>query len=94
MEFLLETPILEVIVSYIVEEAGILVPVLWVIGYSIKQLNVIKNKYIPVILILAGIILSLAYLGVSIESGFQGVLTAAVAVFGHQLLKQYKDREE
>lgn len=78
----------ELIVKYLTEQAIILVPVLWVIGVIIKRLGQIKNKYIPLILLVIGIILANLYLTVSVDASLQGVLAVGLAVFVHQIKTQ------
>lgn len=61
--------------------------VLWTVGYFIKHLKVlnkIKNNFIPVILIVLGIILSFALSGISVESFTSGLATALVCVGTHK----------
>ena len=61
--------------------------VLWTVGYFIKHtkvMNKIKNNYIPVILIVLGIILSFALSGISVESFTSGLATALVCVGTHK----------
>lgn len=82
--------------EYIKPELLILVPVLYVIGMIIKNTELIKDKYIPVILGLTGILLSTLYVlateGVSLMGAFtaitQGILVTGVAVYVNQLIKQ------
>ena len=45
--------------SYLVDNALILVPVMYFIGFCIKNTKVIKDKYIPIILLPIGILFSL-----------------------------------
>ncbi|WP_040209903.1 phage holin family protein [Clostridium polynesiense] len=81
------------ITSYIIEKALILVPVLIIIGQVIKNLE-IKDKYIPLILMLFGILGALAIMGMNAEAVIQGILVAGAAVFGNQLYKQLKKEGE
>ena len=84
--------------EYINPELLILVPVLYVIGMMIKDIEIIKNKYIP--LILTGISLVLTNLYVLGMGGFsavnlftgivQSVLCVACAVYADQLKKQFR----
>lgn len=76
--------------EYIKEQAMILVPVLWIIGMIIKKIEQIKNKYIPVVLFILGVVLANLYLEFSVEASLQGVLAVGLAVFIHQLKKQGK----
>jgi len=76
-------------INYITENALILVPVLLVIGAILKNTERIKDKYIPLILLPAGIILSVWVMnGFTADSVIQGILVVGAAVYGNQLVKQ------
>ena len=89
------------LIKYIKPEILAFVPVVYAIGEGLKKLDWIKNKYIPLALMIICIILSCGWC-LSFE-GFswanfgcgvvQGVLLAAVTVFGNQLYKQAKKKE-
>ena len=74
--------------NYIIEEELILIPVLYVIGTMLKNLEKISDKYIPVILLVVGIAFSIALCGLSINSVIQGILITGVTVYTNQLIKQ------
>lgn len=77
------------IINYITENALILIPVLLVVGAILKNTEKIKDKYIPVILLPIGIILSIWIMkGFSADSVIQGILVTGAAVYGNQLVKQ------
>ncbi|MFD2639931.1 phage holin family protein [Piscibacillus salipiscarius] len=76
------------LLSFIMDEALILVPVLMVLGKIIKQTQLIPNRFIPLSLLLISIILTSVMLGLSFEAFIQSILIAGTAVFGHQLFKQ------
>ena len=80
-------------VEFITENALILIPVLNIIGAIIKKIENVPDKYIPLILLGLGILGSIAILGISPESVVQGVLVTGTAVFGNQLVKQFKKTE-
>lgn len=80
------------ILKYIVEEALIVIPVLWVIGKLLKDIPKIQNWLIPWILLVIGVVATMGIMGFTIESAIQGVLVAGASVFGHQLLKQTQNR--
>ena len=80
-------------IEFITENALLLIPVLNIIGAIIKNTEKIPDKYIPVILLLFGVIGAVAILGVSPESILQGVLVTGTAVYGNQLVKQIKKEE-
>lgn len=89
--------------NYIMPELLVIVPVLWVVGWIIKQAEFIKNKWIPALLGVVGVLLAVCYvLGgqqFSVTALFtaitQGILCAGVAVYGNQIVKQIgKDKED
>lgn len=88
--------------NYIKPELLILVPVLFFAGSIIKNTQAVPDKYIPAILGLAGIALSLLYVittdgasGVGIFTAItQGILVAGTSVYTHQLIKQITGKEE
>ena len=76
-------------INYITENALILIPVLLVIGTILKNTERIQDKYIPVILLPVGIVLSAWIMkGFSADSVIQGILVTGAAVYGNQLIKQ------
>lgn len=87
--------------NYIRAELLVLVVVLYGLGEVIKATGKIKNNYIPLILTIIGIALSALYVlstegvtGVGIFTAIvQGVLVAAVAVYGNQVIKQTTSKE-
>lgn len=82
--------------QYIKAELLVLVPVLYFIGLFIKNSELIKNNYIPVILGVLGVALAGLYVvateGVNAQSIFiaitQGIICAGLAVYGDQVHKQ------
>ena len=60
--------------NYIVDNALILIPVLYILGSFLKGLENIKDKYIPLVLLTIGIGFSVAIIGFSIDAVIQGVL--------------------
>jgi len=81
------------ILEYVIEQALILIPVLYIIGYIIKNTELIKDKYIPVILLVVGGILANLFLGFGIEATIQGILVSGVTVLGNQIFKQLNKEE-
>lgn len=85
--------------EYIKPELLVLVAVLYVVGLMIKNTEKIKDKYIPFLLGVAGVALSLLYVvateGFTLIGVFtaitQGFLVAGVAVYVNQLIKQTKE---
>ena len=84
--------------EYITPELLILVPVLYVIGVMIKDIDIIKNKYIPLILTGISLVLTSLYVlgmgGISAVNIFtsivQAILCVACAVYADQLKKQFR----
>lgn len=79
---------MENILNYIVENALILIPVLYVLGSILKGTSKIDDKYIPIILLPIGIAFSIAIMGVNVNAVIQGILVTGVTVYGNQLIKQ------
>lgn len=92
----------EQILNFISPGLIILVAVVYCLGVFLKS-SQIKDKYIPVTLLVASISLTIAYMAyiegtgitptVFINGFIQGILIASVAVYGNQLLKQAKKGE-
>lgn len=79
---------MENILNYVVENALILIPVLYVLGSILKGTSKIDDKYIPIILLPIGIAFSIAIMGVNVNAVIQGILVTGVTVYGNQLIKQ------
>ncbi|WP_338133631.1 phage holin family protein [Clostridium tetani] len=82
------------IMEFITEQAFILVPALYVLGLMLKGTEKIKDWTIPWILLVVGILGSIALIGLNVNAVIQGILTAGVAVFGNQLIKQTTVKRE
>ncbi len=76
------------LMSYIVNESYILIPVLYVIGLFLKKLPDIKDWLIPWILLGLGMIGGFFLSGMQLSGILQGVLVTGVTVFANQLYKQ------
>ena len=84
----------EMIFNYIVEDGLILIPVLYIIGEIIKQTLIIKDKWIPLILLFFGVLFSVLLLNdPMINNIIQGILITGVTVFFDQVKKQYFEKE-
>ena len=96
---------MEEIINYVKPELFVLVPVLYLLGSWLKN-SAVKNKYIPLLLGGAGILLSLVYvlsteqtqglsqcLGGIFTAVTQGILAAGGSVYWDQLAKQWKKEE-
>lgn len=79
--------------KYITENAIILVPVLYIVGAILKSTELIKDKYIPILLMPVGIAFSIAIIGVSVEAIIQGILVTGATVYSNQLIKQLNKNE-
>ena len=79
--------------KYITENAIILVPVLYIIGSILKNTELIKDKYIPILLMPVGIAFSIAIIGVNVEAIIQGILVTGATVYSNQLIKQLNKNE-
>lgn len=92
--------------TYILPELLILVPVVYLIGYALKQSKRIPDDTIPVTLCLTGILLAFLYIlsttplnstqaiGTALFAAItQGILVAGAAVLGNQIVKQGKKAE-
>ena len=76
--------------SYITENALILIPVLVVIGQIIKNIQLIDNNWIPLILLPLGVAGAMALGGWTVDAAIQGVLVTGAAVYSNQIVKQMK----
>ena len=79
--------------NYIVDNCLILIPVLYIIATILKNLEFIKDKYIPLILLPIGVALAIAIKGIDINSVIQGILVTGVTVYGNQIFKQINKEE-
>ncbi|HIR11835.1 MAG TPA: phage holin family protein [Candidatus Fimenecus excrementavium] len=78
------------LLTYIVEKGLVLIPALNILGALIKNIEKIPDKYIPLILLVFGILGAFGILGFSVDAAVQGVLITGAAVYGDQLVKQLK----
>jgi hypothetical protein len=81
------------IAQYIAQNALILIPVLYIIGMIIKNTEQINDKYIPVILLIIGILGAVGIMGFNSNSVIQGVLVTGATVYANQLIKQTSKKE-
>lgn len=90
------------ITNYIMPELLLIVPVLWVVGKLLKEADFIRDKLIPLILGGVGILLAVCWVvgatnHFSVTAVFtavtQGILCAGVAVYGNQIFKQLRKKE-
>lgn len=64
--------------------------VLFIIGLFLKKTPRIPNWSIPYILSIIGIVLCNLILSLGIDATLQGILSAGIAVYAHQLYKEGK----
>ena len=81
------------IIEYIINEALIIIPVLWILGSFLKKTPRVQDWTIPWVLLVAGMLFAIGIIGFNVDAVVQGVLVAGAAVLGHQLLKQTTNRE-
>ncbi len=76
------------IINYIVDNALIIIPALWIVGKVIKEIPNVPNWIIPFALLVIGIPASMALVGWTVDGAIQGILVTGVAVYGNQIVKQ------
>ena len=74
--------------NFLLDNYYILVPVLWIIGYALKQTPIIADWLIIWILLVVSIVLGTLAYGFSFEAVTNGIIATGVAVLGHQMAKQ------
>ena len=87
------------ILTYITENALVLIPVLVIIGLILKKLQFIPDKFIPLILLPFGIVGAVLLGDMStmtavVNSVIQGILLTGAAVYGNQIVKQLRKDEQ
>lgn len=75
------------IITYINKESLSGIPVLWTLGMALKMSSV-PDKYIPIILVMLGVVWANLTLGISVASSVQGVLIGGAAIGINQTKKQ------
>lgn len=79
---------MENIINYVMDNALVLIPAIYVLGAILKGTNLLKDKYIPLVLLPVGIALAMLLVGFNVEGFIQGILVTGVAVYTNQLFKQ------
>ncbi len=74
--------------QFLVEQALILVPVLYVIGMVMKRAPMVPDWTIPFTLVVLGILGAIGLMGLCIQAVLQGILAAGAAVLTDQAIKQ------
>ncbi|WP_138751134.1 phage holin family protein [Paenibacillus sinopodophylli] len=72
----------------------IVVAACWAIGFVLKQTPKVPNWSIVYIVTSVAVSVTVWLIGWSPEAVIQGVLAGSFAVFGHQIVKQAKERAE
>jgi hypothetical protein len=81
--------------NFLIDQALIMVPVLYILGNIIKTLKKVDNKYIPSILLLISIgFTPLVVGGYTADNIVQAILVAGATVFSNQLIKQNKKEDK
>lgn len=83
---------MEILNEYLIEEALIVIPALLILGKIIKETPNVKAWTIPYVLLVLGVVITVAMLGFNVDAIIQGVLVSGAAVFGNQLYKQAKGK--
>lgn len=81
------------LMDYLNNGSTFLIPVLWVLGVFLKKTPKIKDWYIVWILLGVSILFSVLSKGLTVEAVANGIIAAGVAVLGHQVVKQTKERK-
>lgn len=81
------------LLDFLIDEALILIPALMILGKILKETPYVRDWMIPHMLLIIGIIMSIAMLGINVSSIIQGILVTGSAVLGHELIKQSLERE-
>lgn len=84
---------MELLSEYLLDEALIIIPVLFILGKIIKETPRFHDWIIPYVLLIIGITISFFMLGFNIDAFIQGVLVSGAAVFGNELIKQAVERD-
>lgn len=71
----------------------VVVAACWVLGIVLKQTPRVPDWTIVYIVTLFAILLAIGLVGLSAETVIQGILCGAFAVYGHQVVKQTRERE-
>lgn len=82
------------LVDLILAEYAVLIAVLFGLGKIIKHTKLIADEYIPVILMIAGILFSIALGGFNVESIIQGIIVCTTTVWGNEAVTQVLDSKK
>lgn len=97
---------MENIIEFVKPELTIVVVVLWILGYFLKNAKTVKDNLIPFVLLAVGIVVAALWVFATSALGTpqdfalalfaaitQGVTVTGVAVLGNQLIKQAQKTE-
>lgn len=76
------------LLKFVADGYLILAPVLYVLGMIMKKTEKVSDKYIPLVLLVFGILLACLLGGFSAVSVIQGILVTGLAVLANQVVKQ------
>ena len=80
------------IMTFVVEEGFIMIPVLYILGEIIKKTDILENKWIPFVLLLISIALTpLLLSGYTPDNVVQAILVTGASVLANELKKQAKE---
>lgn len=80
------------ILSYIMDNKLILIPVIYIISYILKETMIVREKFISLILLALGIILSVLMGGDSIVNNIvQGILVTGTTVLAENIVMETKN---
>lgn len=85
---------MELLKEYLLDEALVVIPVLLILGKFIKGTPRLYDWIIPYVLLVIGVAFAVALIGFNVDAVIQGVLVAGAAVFGNELIKQAKERDD
>lgn len=78
----------QIITQHIDPRMSLVIIALWLLGIFLKNTPSVPDWAIIWILAAVSIGLAVLVLGPSVDAVIQGILTAASAIFGHQIIKQ------
>ena len=90
-----------IIIEYVRPELLILIPFIWILGLFLKKTPQWRMDWlIPFILLVISIVFAVLWIAVYLGEGFvgpvilygivQGVIIAGLAVFGNEIIKQFR----
>ncbi|AGK53281.1 hypothetical protein B1NLA3E_07595 [Bacillus sp. 1NLA3E] len=79
------------LLQFLNENYFMLIPVLWVLGFALKQTPHVPNWSIIWILTVVSLVFGCVSFGFTYEAIMNSIVAAGVAVYGHQLFKQTKN---